>query len=210
MLLCPKRMQVRQTPLDRPTPVGRPLRLVVVMLWALAGCKDDPKAKIKGWPPLDRQALADPFAGTEESDVSGGDLADVAVTADTTVEPVDTTPPPPPPRSPCQRMVDRACEFFGLHSDGCSMAQSRELLSDGEEAQRRCAQLISDFAMENTRHKGNPCSRFASELCRTRGHGSTDCRHARENSVKHRREYQRRACLGDLMMLRGDALFKPL
>jgi len=171
----------------------RALGVIVLAALALAACRDEPRDKLRGWPPNEPIV---PRRDVEE-DASPEPLADVVV-AEVVTSVADVAPVVPP----CRRIVDLVCELQGRFTDACREAQSRVPDDAHPETRDACQALHDTFVADELPRVGSACHRYARDVCKTLGEGSEPCRTAKGQVtvLKSRREL--RACLGDLLWIR--------
>ena len=105
----------------------------------------------------------------------------------------------------CGDLVDRACEFLGLHSEECmevrTQLSERASLASQPVIRQRCSDLLDAFDVNQTRRRrASPCGRLSRMVCREMGHQTRACSDALDRITRFRKEEQRRACEGDLLL----------
>ena len=175
----------------------------------LLGCAPEPESKVKRWAadmPTEKTALPSAEDPLEEP----------------MPEPVDVALPPSEPAQPtphvrrpaCVRVVTRACETLGVHSDECR--EVRDLVPSTEPPAIRaaCARVIEEKP-ELLRPGGlgdgtSPCLLLVRTTCQRHGYKSPQCAEAKSASRMLTNARRTQACIGELLLAELKGAINPL
>ena len=176
--------------------------------YLLLGCAPEPESKVKRW--------AADMPVEETARPSAEDPLEEPIP-----EPVDVALPPSKPEQPapqvrrpaCVRVVSRACETLGIHSDECR--EVRDLVPSTEPPAIRaaCARVIEEKP-ELLRPGGlgdgsSPCLLLVRTTCQRHGYKSAQCAEAKNASRMLTNARRTQACIGELLLAELKGALSP-
>ena len=104
----------------------------------------------------------------------------------------------------CDRIVETACVYLGVHSQECAEFRGWRRLEATDETLSECQAILDQFDMTynqpGLRRVRNPCWSLAYDICEQHGRTSEACQEARDEARRMRRPQLRRACKGGILL----------
>lgn len=196
--------------------------LALALTLVLAGCPDGADDKIEGWPRPGWRAERAPVQPVEVDAEPGASAAatrpQVAASArdaegSSTRQPRDAGPSTADadpeaevsaPKPGCARLVARACELHGLHSDGCNDARMQlpARLALTEHAACEAVLQAWELSEEPDLRRQKACWWLSREVCRAVGDKTPRCQDAKANATRLRQPEQKDGCSAELLLFR--------
>ncbi|MGB0592450.1 MAG: hypothetical protein ACPGU1_22420 [Myxococcota bacterium] len=136
-----------------------------------------------------------------------GPVAEEPVSVEAPEEVVSKAPVPVAPRREpsCERLIKRACEALGEHSDECQEARSLIKGPVTPEQHSGCFSILETHVLPNRSGKRtrrlNPCRRLIRAVCRASKASTWACKQTRADASRLWRTGNGEACLGDLLLV---------
>ena len=141
-----------------------------------------------------------------------GPVTEESVSVEAPVEVVSKAPVPvEPPRTPsCERLIQRACEALGEHSDECQEVRSLVTGPVTPEQHSGCLSILEAHVLPKRSGKRkrrlNPCRRLIRAVCRDSQASTWACKQTRADASRLWRTGDGEACLGDLLLVEARSV----
>lgn len=110
----------------------------------------------------------------------------------------------------CRGLIDAACELLGRFSQECAEARAATPGLLSEDLDGQCDEALARFRDRyGDEVPPSACRHLADLVCQGAGAGTEACEEARVRAKVLRKPYLRRACLGDLLLLRARRILPP-
>ncbi len=184
--------------------VGGPPRSALVTVafgcaLVLFACAPEPESKVKRW--------ASEVSAHEPSESPPEDPLSAPLP-----EPIETAPQPAaqpklapaPPGPSCARVVDRACQTLGIHSDECREVRDLVPSSEPPAIRAACVRVMEEEAglLEpgGLGEGQSPCLMMVRKICQRRGYKSAACDEAKSASRMLTNARRSQACIGEMLL----------
>ena len=112
--------------------------------------------------------------------------------------------------NPCLKLVERACDFLGTHSEECSETRARVPQAPRQDVRKECQDILDFFELtfaEDTDR--NPCYVLARRVCNDVGRRTQVCKDRRAAAKRYAKRSHRKACKGDLLLWEARNILTP-